>query len=326
MAAAASVEMGALEHAERLLRAAIAYRGDDRVQRANALAELGDLLERLGRGAVRPAAARVAAEAEACFDPEGRDELFEREGPYEWQLIRRDDPCPCGSGKKHGDCCYDVAPDDELEFGLLCEVLEPLMDAAIAEDPALFAAEFARIAGPEYEGLPFEEISPLLPDFQAEWVYMHWFTLDRTDPPALARLMRQHPQLPGRERALLERAARSYVSLFRVVCPRGKAHINVTDVLQETKFRSETGAVVLFTAHRQLVLARFIELDGHLTPMPHILEVEEGREETMIALARARFAEFQRVHPELAGTALMKRFAPVLYRAWLDALHAEVEE
>ncbi|MEZ4236525.1 MAG: SEC-C metal-binding domain-containing protein [Myxococcota bacterium] len=40
--------------------------------------------------------------------------------------IRRNDPCPCGSGKKYKKCCYDaawVAP--EPEGGAEAEAAEP---------------------------------------------------------------------------------------------------------------------------------------------------------------------------------------------------------
>lgn len=91
-----------------MYRSGLEFAGDDRYTRLGALERLLPLLDELGRspeadalGAAedqREKAARITAQAEAA----GAEEVpFVHTTPK----IGRNDPCPCGSGKKHKKCC-----------------------------------------------------------------------------------------------------------------------------------------------------------------------------------------------------------------------------
>jgi tetratricopeptide (TPR) repeat protein len=100
--------LGEKGRAETLYRQGLEHAGDDRFTREGALERLIPLLHEMGRSAEadaleaaetqRETARRVTEAAEAA----GAMELpFVRPAPK----IGRNDPCPCGSGKKHKKCC-----------------------------------------------------------------------------------------------------------------------------------------------------------------------------------------------------------------------------
>jgi hypothetical protein len=60
----------------------------------------------------------------SCFQPKAESEDFEAWSPSPWAAIPkrnpfrdvgRNDPCPCGSGKKFKKCCFSTDPDVLLE-------------------------------------------------------------------------------------------------------------------------------------------------------------------------------------------------------------------
>ncbi len=105
--------VGEQSMAATLYRHGLEHAGADRYTRSGALERLLPLLDELGRSAEadaleaaeeqRETAIRVIAQAEAA----GAEELpFVRVTPK----IGRNDPCPCGSGKKYKKCCIGTEP------------------------------------------------------------------------------------------------------------------------------------------------------------------------------------------------------------------------
>jgi predicted Zn-dependent protease len=98
-AAEAYLELGDAERAEALLHAAMLQTHDDHV-RGEAIDHLLELLSSQGRHAeVKALLAEERARLDALVEP--RNETVQRVAPK----VGRNDPCPCGSGKKHKKCC-----------------------------------------------------------------------------------------------------------------------------------------------------------------------------------------------------------------------------
>lgn len=106
--------LGDKAFAATLYRHGLEHAGDDQHTRLGALERLLPLLDELGRSAEadtieaaeqqREKAARIVAQAEAA----GAEAVpFVRTV----QKIGRNDPCPCGSGKKYKKCCLEKPPE-----------------------------------------------------------------------------------------------------------------------------------------------------------------------------------------------------------------------
>ena len=70
--------------------------------------------------------------------------------------IGRNDPCPCGSGKKFKKCCMNktVTPTETLQYRRLSKVLDKLMPRLINYGLSVFGEKGANSAMTEFLGWP----------------------------------------------------------------------------------------------------------------------------------------------------------------------------
>lgn len=190
--------------------------------------------------------------------------------------VGRNDPCPCGSGKKFKHCCMretSAAPDetlwrrlrrlhDELPLHLL-----KFADRTFGEAALLEAWDEFHL----WEGPPFEPGSPHQQLF-TPWFFFHWTpALDDTEthsdaprdtPVALAYLRYKAGRLDDLERRAVEAGLRGVFSFHDILaCTPGEGFV-LRDI-----FTGEEHAVVerLGSAHAQrgdIVLAKIVDVDG----------------------------------------------------------------
>lgn len=125
--------------------------------------------------------------------------------------VGRNDPCPCGSGKKYKKCCGDVAPSPPrpaAEHDLDARLITAMM--ALAADTWPGALEAALAA------CPLADDPQTMAAFGRTWVLMHGLTPDgRTFVQAF--LDAQRAALSAPLRAWAEAQARAHPSLHEVV-------------------------------------------------------------------------------------------------------------
>ena len=100
--------------------------------------------------------------AEDDYGPELPDELPPVPRLMKQQIVGRNDPCPCGSGKKYKKCCLNKRPDDRMEA--IAESLAPVKPRG----PLGYLAD--------------------LPATLSKTAYQIKVTLLRTDPPVWRRV------------------------------------------------------------------------------------------------------------------------------------------
>lgn len=149
--------------------------------------------------------------------------------------VGRNDPCPCGSGRKHKHCClatvqrapqYTVA-DRQSALTKLLNVSEV---ALVREDDAAITEFWDPV--PDYEGLELAEYAEELGEQVQQW----WCWFDR--PMADDRLMVDHvldkdDSLTGGERRFLELARESCLRLYEVVDVVPGRSVTLHDVMDE---------------------------------------------------------------------------------------------
>lgn len=220
----------------------------------------------------------------------------------------RNDPCPCGSGKKHKVCCLAEQrrpPFTERDrAGALHRMFSRLDEDW--ED----AFERAREAwfGP-YLGRPMQDHAEENVAFALDF----WFCFDREEPTEGRRpvdaMLRYRGLTPG-ERAYLTAVAKSRMSLYEVVDVRPGASITLRDLLTEREVQVRERSASRSVRRWDVVGARVFvgasgqpEIDGGLFPY------NPAHREQLLLAARDAFAEH--------GPRAKEHLPPLFAQQWM---------
>ena len=191
----------------------------------------------------------------------------------------RNDPCPCGSGKKHKACCLKAArslPDETLWRRLndadarLARTLLAHFGSALA--PEAKDKAFAEFYGPYGEdGLPERDAPMFFP-----WLFSSWTPPKRLWLEASAHvtgrhtvgadLLARHPsRLDDLSRRYLEASLAEPFSVYEVLSAEPGSSLDLRDLFRERAFHvSERTASKTVRAH-DVVFAHLVTLDGLTT-------------------------------------------------------------
>lgn len=324
--------LGDVARAEELFRQGLAQAESD-YDREGALERLIPLLEQQGRTA-EVATLRSEWGPDDADDAEGEEqeeefaesadddpELFEPEleDAPEAELqpvarVGRNDPCPCGSGKKFKKCCARSAEAPvESEQKILSAAFERALEYLLRSEHGRSARqEIGRFAGPAFAHLDLQEALPLLPREEAELAYLHWWLIDREETSGATLLelylVKRRSKLVPREARVLERLREAALALYhveRLDVRDPKLELEVVDLVTGNRFPISLGEAALAPEYS---LGRFVELDGKLSLLASV-PVEKRHVEAVLQGIR------------LAGVAVQERAqrAPLFFQAWLDA-------
>lgn len=217
--------------------------------------------------------------------------------------IGRNDPCPCGSGKKYKNCCLlkDRARrirestwrrDEQL-------VLDKLVD--FAQQPEFsdqFPVAFNLFWNGNYgqdalDTLPRHEVSRFL-----EW-YMYDYRLERQRRRIIDLFIEElEPELLPAERECVRVWQNSYLSLYRITGPVEGETIPVVDVLQEVPKRILGDGVSLRGLRGDLILGRLLRS----STTPHFswaaILLPATMEEGFSTFVKEGYKQYQEIHPQ----------------------------
>lgn len=197
------------------------------------------------------------------------------------QKIGRNDPCPCGSGKKHKQCCLSQLTTMTHDIDPLWIQLRSAIEPVFAElskfsrsylpsaDAAIEAAWVAFIPAEVKDSHPFSD-GPHLPVF-ISWFHYHWYPqlADAVSPQTLAHayLKKKHYALPNLAIKYIEQCLISPFSFAEVISVKPGQGVLMRDI-----FTGEIIDVVerMGSAPLQpddILLAKIIQID-HL----HVFE------------------------------------------------------
>ena len=138
--------------------------------------------------------------------------------------IRRNDPCPCGSGKKFKKCCLGKKQESqpqpktyhdyclELVDSLRPKVLQFMKKAGHDKFIEQAFAEYWRTLEPGLAPPEFDEVAYL--EF-LEW-FIHDYPIAGHGKPVIRLFFESKPKLPPEERKILQDWQDAYISVFQV--------------------------------------------------------------------------------------------------------------
>jgi hypothetical protein len=207
-------------------------------------------------------------------------------------MVGRNDPCPCGSGKKYKKCCL---PQDEAAARNRSQTDETYTNLlrGLSRLPGGLGLSEMTYARTHFFG---EDLSLLdLP--QAEYLsFLDWLVFGYQTPPAgesMADLLVE--QMPaGPQKEMLEAWRKTVPSLFRVELVAGN-HMTVTDVLTDERLVVDMSGAV--TEQPGTVLAgRFLPVGTGYRPS---FDLHRGPDlELVKPLVAAEVERMRRAHPE----------------------------
>lgn len=161
--------------------------------------------------------------------------------PAKKKKIGRNDPCPCGSGKKYKDCHQPIEQafrSEQMQLREAQEILLPKIIAAAQETPELFPAALELFWNGKYGPAQMSELDDL-EDRGAER-FLTWFAFDfRADrgPTLVERLIAQHAadelELDAYEARLLKQWTTTRLRPYIVTEVRKGKGISARDLLSE---------------------------------------------------------------------------------------------
>jgi hypothetical protein len=241
----------------------------------------------------------------------------------------RNDPCPCGSGRKYKNCCLrvaDVIPDAERQWRRVRRALDPLSQELVREAQRHFGEIGLEEAWAEF--FLFDAAGPFDPDSRFVPVFFSWFLLDwlpdphGTELPAVVRditvaeafLARAGHRLDPIARRCVEACIATPYSFHEVLDCRPGAGFRLRDVMLGTEADVTEHTASKSVDVGDVLFGKLVSIDG--------LALIEGVGPTAIppahktALIELRKALGTRQSP--FGAETLREFADELRDLYLD--------
>ncbi len=233
------------------------------------------------------------------------------------QRVQRNDPCPCGSGRKFKKCCYHGDRTiTQLDRAMVIELLERFVENCDERRDALDV--FCGGLDMDVPAMTdhFREIS--------DSAFLFWFVFDRPlddGSYVVDRILKANPVLSTGERRYLEQMRATAVMPYEVISVRP----GISVVLRRLGAQEE---IEVREKSASRTLKRWDILVTRLNPVGPTggPEIEMGAM-LMPSMVREEIAEV--VHQELdkrsdgdEGVRRCKGFAPIFHQIWLETIVA----
>jgi tetratricopeptide (TPR) repeat protein len=312
-------EKGDLATAEAMYRQIVALGRRARFYRVK---NRGEFLEFVEEALVRVQGARAARSPEPVSAQTRLESLMGQDRGS--ARIGRNDPCPCGSGKKYKKCCLgktERSPDDGKSKSPDQRLRQRLMTYARTAIPQ---ADMHR-AKREFFGERFDpELKDLALDAQGreeQWpAFLEWLIHDfrlTSGRPAIAQFRADRGQtLPPEERSLLEEWQEAAVGLREVVDLDPGRSLTVRDVFTQETFTVREVRGSLSAARWDLLGGRMVRVNGEPFLWGVMTLFRARDREDLVAHVTERHQDYCRAHPDAtwpdffrANSLILRRYA-----------------
>ncbi|MFO7698060.1 MAG: SEC-C metal-binding domain-containing protein [Anaerolineae bacterium] len=217
--------------------------------------------------------------------------------------IGRNDPCPCGSGKKYKNCCMrkdrleaarntSVRSEEAALYATLTQyVIQPRFAAALTEGIAMFwRGQFAREAG---EAIDSEGVRRMV----------EWFVIDYRYGPDRQRLIDLFIETEAQKfveslRNLVLAWSESLMGAFRYQKRSDEEHLSVYDPLAERQLSLRSRLLAQNARPGDLLVGRVYALDGEHWLTPATLVLPRDFEQPMIEYVHNARRIYADEHPQ----------------------------
>jgi hypothetical protein len=243
--------------------------------------------------------------------------------------VGRNDPCPCGSGKKYKNCCMrkdrmmrsrqlGLNPGEGFLTNALYEFAQtPRFSSALVQ-----AFEF--FWGGIYELDVLPEVAPEDVQRTFEW-FVHDYPIDSERHHAIDLYIEsQGGQYVQEARAVLEAWARSTMGLFRIVELADADYLlRVYDPLRQQDLQIVDRSLAHNAHVGDVLVGRLFELDGAKRLSLMTLVLPEESEAPMVGYVRNAYLLYQGEHPGSGGWDEFLRENGHIFNAFLLSPQAE---
>jgi hypothetical protein len=181
--------------------------------------------------------------------------------------VGRNDPCPCGSGKKYKKCCLgksftQIGKEESIRQSLVQELLKLFMHSFYAERFKEVAAFFWNDSNPK-EFLKGDSLESGEINFW-EWVVHDW--VDGVRGKSLIDLYLENKRsLPVDERRILTMLKNSVLSLYEVQEVYPEKGLSLKDLIRGGQYDVKEKAATESLAKWDIVATRLLQVDGLYT-------------------------------------------------------------
>lgn len=241
--------------------------------------------------------------------------------------VNRNDPCPCGSGKKYKSCCMradQIADSRELSLlpeegyalnGLLRFFQSPRFERDILEGARVYW-------GGAYDPDAFGEIGMEDMRRSFEWL-MHDYRAGTEQQHIIELYLGTLPEdYPVPARAALEAWSRSTMGLFRIVALRANGHLDLHDCLREIEVDVADTHLARSGHVGELIVGRLFVL-GEVSRLSYMSILLPGElEPDMVTFVRNAYEVHRAEHPQATWDEFLRAYGH-LFNAYLLSARAE---
>ncbi len=234
--------------------------------------------------------------------------------------IGRNDPCPCGSGRKHKKCCLGHGGFQSYTADERASALQKIDDFVDQRRWQGYEEEAMEIFWDDLdEKLPqMDEYVELMSDSMFDFWYCFDFKID-DEQPLIAYFLDEGPSLTKGEQSFLNIAARSSVRLYEAVKVIPGKSITLKDLIngQVAEVKEILGSQSM--KRHEILAARIMasgasgrpEMDGGLFLYPRM------QSEWIVTKVKSMYEEVKKETPGAADRDFYKEMPPVFHQMWL---------
>jgi hypothetical protein len=176
----------------------------------------------------------------------------------------RNDPCPCGSGKKYKKCCGGAVPQSPDALYARVRRLDGESSSLLARFSRLRCGEDAQEQA--WRAFSFSEETPLDSSHPEHEFFLRWFMMDwrPNDKDRLAEmfLSERSSDIDNDTRRFLKATLGAPYSFFQTLDVRPGVGLDLRDILRKREFRVMERAASNILEKSHILYARVVELDG----------------------------------------------------------------
>ncbi|RPJ58952.1 MAG: hypothetical protein EHM23_15810, partial [Acidobacteria bacterium] len=237
--------------------------------------------------------------------------------------IGRNDPCPCGSGKKYKRCCLDqnanpvgFTSDDRR---LALEKLDRFVETELGAQDDEAWESFFEIWADQLEELNDEE-TQISEDFYDAWFL--WDCALADGGRVVDRFLEIGPLLSLGERQYLTLMRETTVRLYEVVDLSPGESVTLVELPSGARTRVREKSASRSLCRGALLAARIIGRGASGQPEIEfgLLSIPELVRDQVLSQVSKQHENYRREYPEATDLELLKAAAPVLHDVWISAL------
>jgi len=224
--------------------------------------------------------------------------------------VGRNDPCPCGSGRKYKQCHLRQDQVASSREHALSTAEAMAMNALFGYATSRRFAQQLVQAFQRYWGGSYNPVSASILGMDPFRRMLEWFALDyvidEEGHRVIALFLAEADGAPQQVRQVLEAWAETCMSAFRVTQMRDGDRLTLFDLLRQTEIEVESRFATLNAHEDDLLLARLVRLDDHITLSPMTAIYPPAIEEPLVAYTRRAYALYQEEHYQADWDAFLR--------------------